>query len=70
MDAEAATRQLIDSLGTEALARAQAYTTGSHWLMLWDLLVTALVTVIFIRAGWLDRLETRLSRRGVGLRYA
>lgn len=68
MDAAAATKQLIDSLGAEALARAQAYTTGGHWLMLWDLLVTVLVTALFVRAGWLDRLHERLSRRGPAAR--
>lgn len=68
MDAEIATRQLIDSLGAEALAKAQAYTTGGHWLLLWDLLVTALVAVVFVRAGWLERLELALQRRGRALR--
>ena len=64
MDTTTATTQLIDSLGTDALAKAQAYTTGGHWLLLWDLLVTLLVTVVFVRARWLERLEGKLSGRG------
>lgn len=68
MDAAAATRDLIDSLGTEALAKAEAYTTGGHWLLLWDLLITLLVTIAFVRAGWLEALETKLARRGLATR--
>jgi uncharacterized membrane protein YccF (DUF307 family) len=34
-DANAATADYIDALGTAALAQAQAYTQGSHWLILW-----------------------------------
>lgn len=68
MDATTATAQLIDSLGADALAKAQAYTTGGHWLLLWDLLVTLVVTLVFVRAGWLERLDGALSRRGRALR--
>jgi hypothetical protein len=34
-DAVSATNAYIDSLGTEALAQAAAYTAGNHWLILW-----------------------------------
>ena len=39
-DAQAATNTYIDSLGSEALAQAAAYTAGNQWLMLWSLGVT------------------------------
>ena len=43
-DAQAATNTYIDSLGSEALAQAAAYTTGNQWLMLWSLGVTIIST--------------------------
>ena len=46
-DPVGATAQYIDSLGAPALAKAAAYTTGGHWLLLWNLVVTALVTWVF-----------------------
>ncbi|MCU0223382.1 MAG: M48 family metallopeptidase [Acidobacteria bacterium] len=67
-DPEAATRAHIDSLGPEALAKAQAYTTGNHWLLLWGLVVTGVVTWMIVRWGILDRVAGRCSRRGPNLR--
>ena len=62
-DPQVATRAYIDGLGPAALAKAEAYTTGSHWLMLWGLVVTAAVTLIVVRLRILDRLEARLAQR-------
>lgn len=67
-DPAAATAAYIDALGTDALAKAAAYTAGNHWLVLWGLAVTALVAWIVVRAGWLDRIAARLARRGPNLR--
>jgi STE24 endopeptidase len=60
-DVEQATRAYIDSLGADALARAADYTTGNHWLLLGSLLVSALVTAIIVRLGWLEAIERRLG---------
>lgn len=62
------TARYIDSLGPEALQKTANYTTGTHWLMLGGLLVTALVTWIIVRSRLLDRLSTRLQNSGWGLR--
>ncbi len=67
-DPEAATRATIDSLGAEALEKSAAYTAGSHWLLLWGLVVTGLVTWLIVRCGFLDRVAARFSRRGPNLR--
>ena len=67
-DPETATRTYIDLLGTEALAKSAAYTTGNHWLLLWGLVVTGLVTWLIVRWGILDRVAARLARRGPNLR--
>lgn len=62
------TARYIDSLGPEALQKAASYTSGTHWLMLGGLIVTALVTWIVVRTGLLDRLSNRLEKSGWGLR--
>ncbi len=68
LDAQEATRQYIDSLGTEALAKAAAYTTGGECLLLWGLAVAALVAWVFVRWGILGRIAARLQRRSTALR--
>ena len=63
-DAVSATNAYIDSLGTEALAQAAAYTSGNHWLILWSLLVTVVSTSLIVRSGILVALSNKLSQRG------
>ena len=60
-DPSAATAALIDSLGAPALAKSAAYTAGTHWLLLWNLVVTALVAFVVVRSGLLDRMAARLG---------
>jgi STE24 endopeptidase len=64
----AATAAYIDSLGPEALAKAEAYTSGGHWLLLWGLIVSGLTSWIIIRTGILDRVAARFAARGFALR--
>jgi STE24 endopeptidase len=64
----AETARYIDGLGPEALQKAADYTSASHWMLLWGLLVSALVTWIIIRLGILDRVSTKLEKRGWALR--
>lgn len=67
-DAQAATAAYIDSLGPEALAKAAAYTVGNHWLLIWNLLVSALIAWLIVRSGVLDRLDAKLGKRGPNLK--
>ena len=60
--AEQAAR-LVDSLGPDALAQAQAYTTGNHWLLLLNVGVSLLVAVIMVRLRLLDRIAVRMEGR-------
>lgn len=60
--AEQAAR-LVDSLGPDALAQAQAYTTGNHWLLLLNVGVSLLVAVIMVRLRLLDRIAARMEKR-------
>lgn len=62
-DPAAATAAYIDSLGPEALAKAEAYTAGNHWLLLWGLLVSALATWLLVRSRLLERLQARFAGR-------
>jgi STE24 endopeptidase len=67
-NAEAATARYIDSLGAEELRKAADYTAGNHWLLLWGLLVSALITWLIVRSGILDRLQVKLERRSFAMR--
>jgi STE24 endopeptidase len=67
-DPNAATAKYIDSLGPAALEKAHAYTVGGHWMLLWGLLVSAIVTWLIVRSGGLDTLERRLAERRRNLR--
>ena len=67
-DPQAATAAYIDSLGPEALAKAAAYTVGNHWLLLWNLLVSALIAWLIVRSGVLDRVDAKLGKRGPNLK--
>ncbi len=67
-DPQSATAAYIDSLGAEALTKAAEYTAGDHWLLLWNLVVSGLITWAIVRWGILARLEARLGRRGPNLR--
>jgi STE24 endopeptidase len=61
-DPAAATAAHIDSLGPEALAKAAAYTSGNHWLLLVGFLVTFLATFLLVRSRVLDGVSARLNR--------
>jgi STE24 endopeptidase len=65
---EAATRAYIDGLGADALAKSAAYTMDGHWMILWGLLVSAVVTVVIVRLRVTDRIWARLEKRGWALR--
>jgi STE24 endopeptidase len=65
---EAATARYIDSLGAANLEKAHAYTVGTHWLLLWNLIVAAIVTWLIVRSGVLDRLDRGIGERRRALR--
>ena len=55
MDAQAATNAYIDAMGPERLARAMAYTTGNHWILLGTLVVSILTAYLIARSNVLTR---------------
>ncbi len=62
------TARYIDALGPAALQKAADYTSASHWMLLWGLLVSALVTWIIVRLGILDKVSAKLEQRALALR--
>jgi STE24 endopeptidase len=67
-DPNAATARYIDSLGPAALQKAHDYTVGEHWMLLWGLLVSAIVTWLIVRSGVLDRVAAMIAERRRNLR--
>lgn len=61
-DPVAATAQWLATLSPQETARAVAYTHGSHWLILWSFLVSALVAWIIVRTGFLVAIRRRIER--------
>ncbi len=62
------TARYIDALGPAALEKAANYTSGGHWLLLWGLILSALVTWIVVRSGVLDYVSARFEARSNALR--
>jgi STE24 endopeptidase len=67
-DVQAATDNYINALGPEALAKAAAYTSGSHWTMLWGFLISTAVAWLVIKLQVLDKIEGKLSHRSLWFR--
>ncbi len=68
VDPASATAAYIDGLGAAALTKAADYTSGGHWLLLWGLVETGLISWIFVRFAILDRVSEKLAARSNGLR--
>ncbi len=62
-DPAAATAHWLATLSPQETARAVAYTQGSHWLILWGFLVSALVAWIIVRTNWLVAIRERVERK-------
>ena len=63
MNVEAATARYIDGLGAANLEKAAAYTSGGHWILLWNLVVAAIVTWLVVRSDLLERVEDVIFNR-------
>ena len=67
-DVQAATDNYINALGPEALAKAAAYTSGSHWTLLWGFLISTAVAWLVIKLQVLDKIEEKLSHKSLWFR--
>ncbi|MDP3658924.1 M48 family metalloprotease [Phenylobacterium sp.] len=61
-DPAAATAAYLAQLPPEAHARAQAYTQGGHWLLLFGALAAVAAAWLVLRSGLLVRLRSRINR--------
>lgn len=59
--------RMVDSLGPEALAKAQAYTMGNHMLLIAGTVVSVLLAWVMIRFRLIDRVAEKLGKRGWAL---
>jgi len=62
-DPAAATAAYLAQLPPEAHVKAQHYTQGGHWLLLWGFIVSIVVSWIIIRTGVLTRVEQGVERK-------
>ena len=67
-DVQAATDNYINALGPEALAKAAAYTSGSHWTLLWGFLISAAIAWLFVKLQVLDKIEEKLKNKSLWFR--
>ena len=64
-DAEAATEAYMGMIPPEATARSNAYFEGGYWLLLWDFVYGAAISLLLLNLRWSARmrdLASRLSR--------
>lgn len=65
-DAEAATKAYLATFSPEKKARSDAYFEGGYWLILWDFLYGAGISILLLAAGFSARMRDmaeRLTRR-------
>jgi STE24 endopeptidase len=62
-DPAAATAAYLAQLPPAAHARAEAYTQGGHWILLWSALVGVAISWLVLRSQILVRLRRRVSSR-------
>lgn len=62
-DPAAATAAYLAQLPAAAHARAEAYTQGEHWILLWSTLIGVAISWLLLRTEVLVRLRRRISSR-------
>src|SRR5215471_18179078 len=66
LDAAAATQAWLDSVPKEKREKSDAYFEGGYWLLLWDYLVAAAISILLLSSkisAWLRDTSERLARR-------
>ena len=62
-DPAAATAAYLAQLPPEAHIKAQHYTQGGHWLLLWGFIISVAISWIVIRSGVLTKVEQGVERK-------
>ncbi|MBB5770253.1 STE24 endopeptidase [Brevundimonas vesicularis] len=60
-DAARETARYLATVSQADVARAVAYTQGSHWLLVWDALISFVICLLIVRLGLLVRLAGHLQ---------
>jgi len=66
-DPEAATNAYLAVMPPAATARSDAYFEGGYWLILWDFLYGAAISIVLLAFGWSTAMRNRaerITRRG------
>ncbi len=61
-DVEAATEAYLAQIPPAAKARSDAYFEGGYWLILWDFLFAAVISLILLSAGWSAAMRNHAER--------
>ncbi len=61
LNAEAQTQAYLATIPADVNARSISYTDGGHWLILWGLIISALLTWIIVRSNILVRVRNWVS---------
>ena len=64
-DVDAATDAYLVLMPASARARSDAYFEGGYWLILWDFLVGAVISLVLLQLGWsawMRNLAERITR--------
>ena len=61
-DAEAATRAYLAQIPADATARSNAYFEGGYWLILWDFLYGAVLSLLLLNLRWSARMRNLAER--------
>jgi STE24 endopeptidase len=62
LDPEAATRAYLATLPSEKKAKSDAYFEGGYWLILWDLVITAVIYIALLATGLSARMRNAAER--------
>src|SRR6185295_367070 len=61
-DVKAATDAYLAKMSPEQRARSDAYFEGGYWLLLWDFLYGAGISLLILGLGWSARMRDRAKR--------
>src|SRR3954453_1645659 len=61
-DPATATRAWLDTVPADKRAKSDAYFEGGYWLILWNFLLTAAISVLLLATGWSARIRNWAER--------
>ena len=68
LDPAAATRSWLETVPAEKRAQSDAYFEGGYWILLWDFLVSAAISILLLASGLSARLRD-FAERTIGIRF-